>query len=174
MISLPYREFVNTHFKRGLDFPSSFVHAAIGLMGELLELHNANSREHLIEELGGTRFYWVQMGILLEEQGVSSPFSYPLQWEYLSLPSTIESLIDDANFLLDQAKKMWVYNKPPELGKLLVFHRKVGNLLDELSHLINISDHELEQGNMEKLKNSYPEGYTDQAAQVRKDKGGEE
>ena len=174
MLSLTYREFVNSRFKRGPDFPSSFMHAAVGLLGELLELQNANSREHLVEELGDARFYWVQMGVLLEELGAPNPFHYPPRWEYLSLPSNLASLLDDANYLLDQGKKIWVYNKKPEIGSLVVFHSKVGNLLDEFASLINISDHELEVNNMEKLMKRYPQGYTDQAAQARADKGGKE
>lgn len=174
MISLPYRTYVNSHFKRGGTPADSFVHAAVGLLGELIELQHANSREHLIEELGDVRFYWVQMGILLEEAGVVSPFSNPPRSEYLSIPDCLDCLIDDANMLLDQGKKMWVYNKNPDLQLLSTFHQEVGNLLDEFATLIDVTDHTLEVTNMEKLKKRYPQGYTDQAAQARADKGGKE
>jgi hypothetical protein len=76
--------------------------------------------------------------------------------------------------LLDQGKKMWVYNKNPDLQLLSTFHQEVGNLLDEFATLIDVTDHTLEVTNMEKLKKRYPQGYTDQAAQARADKGGKE
>lgn len=76
----------------------------------------------------------------------------------------------EAGEIIDAVKKKWVYNKlldeanlKEELGDILFYIQAMANFLP-------CTIEELMLANMEKLKKRYPEGYTDKAAQERKDK----
>jgi len=100
---------------------------------------------------------------------------------FKTFPSPIETLLHagvgisgEAGEILDALKKTWVYTKPLDVDNL---KEELGDILFYVTALatnIGTTLPELMQGNIEKLRRRYPEGYTDAAAQRRADKiGGE-
>jgi NTP pyrophosphatase (non-canonical NTP hydrolase) len=72
--------------------------------------------------------------------------------------------------ILDAVKKEWVYNKPIDTENL---EEELGDVLFYVQMFCNILETNMEQlirQNMEKLRKRYPDGYSDLAAQERKDK----
>lgn len=171
MTTAVYKHFVVERFKTFPTFPETFLHAAIGLLGELIELKQAHSRENLLEEIGDARFYWVAMETVLQSQGVV--YAPPYGTVSLSLATGLDSTIDAGNALMDQAKKLWAYNRPLSqniLEDLSATHEMVGDALAALITLLGSTEGEVDTLNIVKLQKRYPKGYSDKDAEERKDK----
>ena len=152
------------------------MHAAIGVVGEVLELKNAVDHKNLIEELGDIEFY-VEAGrqalvVLGHTQGPAEvSFDSPLGY-------TILSLEGKASDFLDFAKKGWVYNKEISLRDTSFALECVQLHLMDLYTILGVTRQDVLNTNMEKLigpKGRFREGfYSDKAAQERADKVGQE
>lgn len=79
-------------------------------------------------------------------------------------------LSGEAGEVLDQAKKVWVYNKPLDRENMVEELGDAFYYLTGLMILLGIELKDVIEANMAKLRKRYPEGYSDQAAIERKDK----
>lgn len=168
-----YSEFVNSRFKR-LGSPSGdLIHATIGMMGEYVELAGASTRKNLIEELGDLDFYWTQAQLLFLEKGA--------RWDYSRFgraPQSFEhcliSLRNHCGEMLDLSKKVFIYNKEIPSGRFEFSMIQINFRIEDLCDFLATTRSAVRLTNVDKLKLRYPTGYSDQAAQDRADKKGEE
>ena len=75
----------------------------------------------------------------------------------------------EAGEVLDIVKKSWAFNKEMDMNKI---KHEAGDLLFYLQFFCNLhgmSIDDLAELNMSKLRQRYPVGYTDEAAQLRVD-----
>lgn len=168
MSPIQYREFVNTRFKRLGSPAGDLLHAAIGICGEVQELLAASTRENIVEELGDICFYCAAFELVAVEMGVriiAHP-GFDCSLEHCGI-----SLRNHSGEMLDTCKKFFIYNKPVVFDDSLLFnHRNVMNRVQNYCNILGFDFEAILRTNVEKLKLRYPEGYTDQAAQERKDK----
>lgn len=166
-----YSDFVNAHFKRLDTVPLSILHAAVGISGEVAELDMVLTREDFIEEAGDLWFYLTQAKRLwresaTEDRNGAAKFGMPLTDCFAYLRQT-------AGEFLDLAKKIAVYNRPLDADWLEAADEALWGLessLQTLLHFFGLTVEEIEEANTQKLRKRYPEGYSDQAANERKDK----
>lgn len=177
-----YSEFVHSRFKDGariigdLNFKMTAdqsnaamdrLHAAIGMVGEVLELRDSTGRENTIEELGDFMFYMQAYENTLQEHGKNPTFGS-------HVVASIEQLDIAAHTLLDLAKKEVIYCKAVDMHKvsrivLDIWHLAAAHAL--VNHDIRLVD--VIDANRAKLEKRYPSGYSNAAAQARADKAGE-
>lgn len=171
MSPLDYSDFVDSRFKKLGAIPDDLLHCAVGMMGEWGEAMQAMTRENFLEELGDFDFYLTQMKRILVEAGVrfEEHFSFPMQFD-----QTMIAIRNHTTEILDLAKKGFIYKKeiPPERYRLNVDF--LDHRLSHLCEFMGATRESVRISNVEKLKRRYPEGYSDQAAQARADKGGAE
>lgn len=169
MISaIEYREFVATRFKRQGSLSADLLHAAIGISGEVQELLAANTRENISEELGDILFYCAAFELVALEAGqrIVATLGFDCSLEHAAI-----SFRNHAGEMLDQCKKFHIYNKPVVFSDSLLFnYRNIVNRVQNYCHILGFDFEAIMRSNYEKLKLHYPEGYSDQAAQERKDK----
>jgi hypothetical protein len=161
-----YREFVKARFLRRNEGAEGLMHAAVGVLGEVLEMRDATSWENLIEECGDIEFYLEAAFIVL--RGEADP-----QAEYTPLGPRLDDILTRATLFHDRAKKYWVYSKPidrvEELRRLSCLARALG----EFYAIRGLSTGTVRYANMEKLTKRYPVAYTDELAEARLDKAGD-
>lgn len=164
-----YREFVLSRTKHFPTDGENLLHSAVGLVGEAIELFAANSRDNILEELGDMEFYLAQAKNTFPIFATSYE-----EYENLSLQDTAENchrhFLTLSGEILDYAKKTWVYGKPLELG---IIHEAVHLLdvyLDLYTDLLGTTRPWVRAMNVIKLKQRFPDGYTDAAALARADK----
>lgn len=78
-------------------------------------------------------------------------------------------LSGESGEVLDLIKKVWVYGKPLDRGKLI---EELGDIMfywQAAANLLGLSAHEIKRENMRKLNKRYPQGYSDKAAIERVD-----
>jgi hypothetical protein len=160
---IPYSEFCLSRYK-ALPNGANLIHIAIGIVGEVIELINADSRENTLEELGDLGFY-LEIGNHYFPKHLSPEPGFPN-----SLVVLQQTLLNISGELLDYAKKHFIYGKPLQASIIeeLIF------LLRE-NHIAYIQCEgfrleEVKGANTAKLLARYPEGYSDKDAQVRRDK----
>lgn len=76
----------------------------------------------------------------------------------------------EAGELLDAVKKTWVYNKVLDRANVVEELGDLNFYMQHLQNLLQISDDEIVEANIAKLRKRYAEGYSDKAAQERVDK----
>ncbi len=159
------------------------LHMAVGLAGETGELleHECSGGgvvdSELIEELGDTEFYFEglcqSMHITLNTIRLDQAYSYLSATCGDSQSAAL--CVVAASDMLDLVKKMVIYNKDVDLGVFVNALTKVRVRLDQAYSYYGITQLEALEHNMNKLLKGdnarYKEGkYTDEAAQVRRDK----
>ncbi len=162
-----YPTFVNSRFKRLESLAASLHHASTGICGEVQELLAATTRENLSEELGDLDFYITQFKTLLLETGFRWNYRalYPMSLEHVSI-----SLRNHSGELLDLTKKGWIYNKEIPFDAYVFNLNMLDSAIDIFCGLLGFDRESVRRANVEKLMARYPQGYSDQAAQERKDK----
>lgn len=163
-----HTDMVDALYKRMGSLGGDLMHAAVGLLGEVVELFAATDRANVIEECGDCEFYLTHAWLVLSKNKAALRYSTAARRSRYAdaLP---ELLVCAGNFH-DIAKKMWVYNKEVGAGEIMVSLQYVEE------RLLNFYDHNsldrdlIRLDNMVKLARRYPTGYTDQAAQHRADK----
>lgn len=166
-----YNDFVASRFKWSeAGFRDDFLHCAVGIIGELVEMCQAPDRANFKEEMGDAGFYREALSQVFDKEnlrfGVTGYWRAP-QGQLLS------DLLHHAGSLLDLAKKVWVYNKPLDLDLSHAISLHVGvydQLMEQLREHIGTSAAEIISENISKLLKRYPTGYSDAAAQARADK----
>lgn len=171
----PYDQMVLSLFKEMGSESATLMHAAVGVMGEAVELRMAvilNDRENVIEEAGDAFFYLQK---ILSMYGWNPhTFAVPSATELMTtagFQDPAERLMHEAGTILDLIKKVWVYERPIDQ---VVLCKAVGRFMyhffDTLQGFGIDFDGVLEY-NQIKLAKRYPSGvYTNQDAQARADK----
>jgi NTP pyrophosphatase (non-canonical NTP hydrolase) len=181
----PYGVMVTGLFK-GANFQvcaEPLVHAAMGIIGELMEMASSTDANNFIEECGDTEFYleaFCQAVENLGHKGFREVMSKAIgetidTWDHqLKGHDLIIHCAMPAAELLDLTKKIWVYSQPVEkhvemLGKLMgVIYGRMGIMYAEY----NMDRSKVLHLNQLKLAKRYPEGvYSDGHAAARLDKG---
>jgi len=185
-----YSEMVRRLFKPMGSEAADYLHCAIGITGEGLEVLSAYTgmdsneidRENVLEELGDARFYMERLFQLMHTKfehfanvnDLECEKSYQLEEISEKFASPIDMFLVYAGEIQDQVKKLWVYNKQLDV---ILFYEAVNGLVYGYSALCrehNRSEADVQQANMYKLstgpKARYPLGYSDSAAQARADK----
>jgi hypothetical protein len=169
-----YYDFVKSRVKWLPSLQEDLIHATIGIVGELIELRAANTRENILEELGDIEFYcvhyelaWARFGATLRQDPIM-----PQDLFALNLTWALDECLHTAGNLLDGAKKLWVYNKSPDqlFDAAERLYKSLRSFLFQIHALLAISEGTLRASNEAKLRLRYPVGYTDAAAQARADK----
>jgi hypothetical protein len=160
-----YQDFVRVCWKTPESEAYNLLHIATGFAGEIIELFEASSLDNHLEEIGDANFYLVAGQLYFPIHGpLVAPFPEPI-------PRLREKLISVSGELLDYAKKSFFYGKPVPrfmIGEILEY---ASQLLEHYVELMGFSSDEVIARNITKLKLRYPEGYTDEAARNRADKG---
>mgnify|MGYP000900572893 CR=1 FL=1 len=178
-----YGEFA-VHVDRLFVKPEGLVgktlHAAVGISGEVAELQECLNRwnngegfdyENIKEECGDILFY-AQAFCSLHSVSMSSLIVEDAETDNLHLSLAVA--VACSGKFLDRVKKTWIYSKEFDVQEAVKHLRTV---LYEVVALLRYSGSNVQQAfqeNYDKLKLRYPDGYTDQAAQLRADKAGVE
>ena len=163
-----YSKFVAGLFVKPATPEERLAHAAVGIIGEIVELAQADTRENQLEELGDLKFYIEAAKQQLPEAVYIRGMNFPK-----SLNQSLTKALYAAADFLDLSKKVWIYAAPIEKheGALRQALARVENALERYEELCWFTSTEVELGNREKLIKRYPgAGYTDAAAQARADK----
>ena len=181
----PYGEMVSTLFKHtGLQvLAEPLVHAAIGVLGELLELAQAPDHLNFIEECGDAEFYLeaflqslVNLGdplMVNSEMGTAMANELTVRERTFTGHELVLDCVVPAGDLLDLTKKVWVYNQPIETHTVAMA-KLVGMIHGRLALLYaehNLSREDVLNYNQLKLAKRYPDGvYSNGNAAARLDK----
>lgn len=170
-----YPEFVASRFKnpdataadlaKATPYVAAYSHAAIGLVGELLELAECQTGEHFKEELGDCWFFYTALLNIygLVHEGKSAGCTSVNQARHI--------VVSCANELMDIAKKALIYLKPMPTHELMVAKlQHLGTHLHDYMNLVGHSPASLQESNVAKLTKRYATGYSNAAAQERADK----
>lgn len=184
-VSFP--EMVERLFKKMPGPFDDHMHAAIGISGEVGELHNADSRKNIIEECGDLEFYLQAYLNKLNAQRVAcslnpyqrftSVFDEHSRAKF-NLGIVLASATVIASEILDLTKKSWVYGKGLDEVFINQQLNALAYALDSIYVLIGTNYDEVVNKNQEKLIG--PEGrfkdgfYSDASAINRADKVAEE
>lgn len=162
-----YTTFVQSRVKWLDSFSDDIHHACTGICGEAIEFAYANGKDNEKEEFGDLEFYvrhaWLAVG----------RWSVQFQSEYhpANLPAhPYDALVYVGGDLLDQSKKIWIYNKDPQSLCLYSALLKFEQIMDEVSKNLEYPRTQARKDNQAKLEKRYPAGYSDAAAQARADK----
>lgn len=160
--SIRYDEFVKGLLKP-LPEQLNALHIAVGLAGELGELHEANCDE--VEELGDYEFYLQAALLHYGLTHVETTVTY--------YPSTVDS--DDFVYwtgqLIDCIKREYIYNKPRELDRIIECLKYINLYLIDTYTDMDYSRTGILQANALKLEKRYANlYYSDEAAIARADK----
>lgn len=171
---IPYTDFVRGLFIKPAEPEGKLVHAAVGMVGELVELLDAIDRANQREELGDLMFYLVAGYNTLVDLDPKLANFRVVAAKAMSLADCQTAMLRGCALFLDQAKKAWIYRKPLDPQALVLFAGyayTISDLLDQLITFYGFTRQEVELDNRLKLVKRYAGAqYTDAAAQARADK----
>lgn len=160
-----YPSFVRARFTSRAEGGEGLVHAALGMMGELIEFRNATSRSNQSEELGDLEFYHAAAHQVL---GIV----WQIDWTSTLLVGgynyILESLLHSCEAFQDKAKKVWVYNQDIRVDNFKGPLWEIGFLLQSLYPVVGLLRREVIRTNIDKLTKRYSTG--DAGATERRDK----
>lgn len=187
----PYGEMVHSLFKGGGYHAraEALTHAAIGIIGEVVELGNSTDRDNTIEESGDLEFY-IEAAV---QSLVAMPATVPvLEFDVRKLVAlhvekcieegrqitfqtiVMQDMLTAAADLLDLSKKLWIYGKPLDEDMTVALCMNIGRVLANLrrSYTLNeLTVDAVREANQLKLGIRYPAGvFSEQHAQQRLDK----
>lgn len=183
METMTYSQFVASRFKNpgetlaGLTPRSAaMLHAAVGIVGEVIELFQSDTMKNTLEELGDIVFYCEAMGQLVG-------YKHPEQLDMLDADSAagiatvnkaVAMLLEAAGDMLDTIKKHAIYGKVLDVPRV---HIQLQVVLTQVAVVGEANAYYVDgikRLNVKKLTQRYPAGYTDAAAQARADKHNQE
>lgn len=149
-------------------------HMATGLSGEVAELFEqivvkgAGDEGNILEEAGDILFYieGLDQCMTARCEHNTLPFLVGVQPRI-----ALDFLVCRAGDALDLAKKRAVYNKPIDEEAMLLTLQFVRSYLESAIKPYNITLEQARQHNIDKLTVRYGRTYSNEAAQLRKDKG---
>lgn len=143
------------------------IHAVLGIAGEVGELEELEDDNHLLEEGGDLLFYCrdlrhaLSLGPYVKSEG-------------------LHSLVFYAGMIVDLVKKAVIYGQEFDDERLLSIEMYLDQVETQVELLLNDSGFtrgDALEHNLQKLMKSqtarYRDGYSDEAAAARRDKGGE-
>ena len=171
-------------FKREgyFDPAQPLVHAAMGVLGEVVELAHSTDQENSIEELGDLEFYIEATLQELEILDGGFGSSTRLKFHVYIMDHTSSGIVESteytpylppANEFFDLCKKVWIYRKPISevREKMLSSLALLQCCLLETMDALGTDQEQVRAANQAKLAKRYPGGvYADAAAQARADK----
>lgn len=144
----------------------ALLHPAVGIAGEVAELCHCTDRDNLIEEAGDLFFYIQDMR---DKAGIGEFEAF----------DTVDPIDLWAGRLLDVAKKIAMYGQPLDEEKQVKIRDCVDAIENHIIVMLSEADSSYEEAiahNLAKLKTGpnarYADGYSDEAAAARVDKGG--
>lgn len=165
-----YEFFVESRIKWLASPTEDLLHAAVGLIGEVVELIESTDRENFDEELGDCCFYLQHAWLAFEKSNLM--FKLIRQVPAAEARLRLDALLHHSADFLNLMKKAWVYGKGLDslnIGQVLFSIESVLNdICDAGGDKIAVL-----HKNYCKLLARYPNGYSDAAAQARADKVGE-
>lgn len=108
-----YDNFVRSLFNRSGDNSKDLAHAALGIVTELHELSEYNSRANLIEELGDLTFYGKALAIVLSDAGYQRPSAEAVAERAAGCALDEDVAAATTNTLLDITKRWVGYGRAP-------------------------------------------------------------
>lgn len=169
-----YHDMVVSLFKV-IPGPQDLLHAAVGISGEVAELHAADSVQNIAEECGDIEFYIEAAWQALERTNAKGRI--PRNPRGLHGDSVagyvLTDLVISSGTLLDLSKKAWIYNKPLAEGLVFKYLDAIEAGLDDYYRIHGLNREAVRHNNMAKLALRYGAQYSDAAAQARADKAGE-
>lgn len=160
---------------------AGLMHAAVGVMGEAVELAFATDTENFLEEAGDMEFYIEAMlqQVDLSDEVCATAITIARD-EIVSMEEDaspeihFNAILGLSADLLDIAKKLWVYHKPLDNDLRVKMASTIGMLKGSLLKLYSyeqVGREDVIDFNQEKLAKRYPNGvYSNQHAQARLDK----
>lgn len=172
---LTFEQMVKDLFK--VDLPgkeAAFLHACVGIVGEVGELAFALTYTNLLEECGDIEFYleaaWQQLDPEAQVARRAKAWS-------VENGVVMHCFVSYSSKLLDLAKKSWVYGRDLATVPLVAQLNAVEDVLLGYYELLGTDRQTVRHANMVKLAGKtgrYASGkYSDAAALARADKGGE-
>ena len=157
----------------------TLMHAAVGIVGETIELRAFTDRKNFIEEAGDIEFYLEAQAQAIEYlDGRLPDIAFTLlTFADANADEIFNRIIDCGGAIVDYAKKSWVYRKDVLSEKIFENVTLIRIYLDWLYIHFTTSREEVQYENQVKLIG--PDGrfrdgfYSDLAAQQRADKQGE-
>ena len=157
------------------------LHMAVGICGEVGEKFEAlllKDRVNLREECGDLEFYLEGVAFTMREQFDVPDLHESVIQSYIESIGTQERkdlLVIVSARLLDYIKKMWAYNKEPNVEQIYTNVFALRSLLDNFYAAYEFKRSEMLDGNMHKLLKGdtarYKSGtYSDEQAVARADK----
>lgn len=158
-----FPEMVRLLFKPD-TIPQMYTHAAIGIVGEAIELHFATDLDNVVEELGDVGFY-LQALCMLRGRDLAGFISRerPLGM----------SMLEEAQEILDTIKKYAIYGAPLNESRLDHHLANLAACYFAKLRVFGLTWEFVRDANMRKLEKRYHKGSfsTDQAVR-RADKSG--
>lgn len=180
MAYVPFPNMVGMLFKTAGFEPKAeaFVHAAVGIIGEVIELRQYEGIENLIEEFGDLEFY-LEAYLHQIRTHCSIPEGEPDGIFHLGSKADpnyhFDELISKAETILDHTKKVWVYGAPAAslMTKAYPALLSMRETLLDLYLYYGVTREAVLDANQLKLGKRFPGlVYTNYAAQSRADKQG--
>ncbi len=164
-----YAEFVKSRSKPGNDILQSLasddchkLHMLIGIAGELFELLDAATEAEILEELGDIEFFY---------QGLCNAYNRPrVVLGHVLGDASEDSLMLAFEPILTWVKREIIYQKQQSPESLTTLFTAFDYTLACLEFQRGRTREAVQTANIEKLTRRYPKQYTDEAAQVRRDK----
>lgn len=150
------------------------LHSTIGLMGEVVELLEADEPHKRVEEMGDILFY--HDALLIWQETYSPPLR--LDDRDLRIPSLFDadlayierSLLIHSAALLDLSKKVWAYSQTPRVNDIEIQRQWLLSAFQGYASALRVPMEEILDNNWEKLSKRYPNHkFTTQASIVRAD-----
>lgn len=169
---LYYQDFIISRVKWMPTWQENMLHAAIGMIGEAVELGRAATAENFLEELGDFGFYHEHFWLATQQLSLPPLLIPGSQKLNFTFNEASNFLVDGSGTILDCVKKMWVYQEPFEkrAAAVGVAWWQLSQALDVIAEVMRVSWLDVRLDNVRKLEKRFPTGYSNAAAQARADK----
>jgi NTP pyrophosphatase (non-canonical NTP hydrolase) len=162
----------------------ALVHSALGVADEIFEIaelvaaypsSGTMPKLDLIEELGDLLFYTIDLAHIVGHSPES--FDEAFAQEYAPYPNDAAAFLDLCKagmLVVSYSKKVFAYNDVDKEAKLKDLldpaFRLIVRVLNHYAIFYGLQAGAILAANYDKLKDRYPQGYTDKAAAARADK----
>lgn len=150
------------------------LHAAIGIVGEVVELIEADEPQKRVEEMGDLLFYHDSLVIWqeryspprkLDEESTYIPSLFTADLAYIE-----RTLLIHSTALLDLAKKVWAYGQTPRFEDIEIQRRWLLSAFQGYAYALSTPIEDILENNWQKLSKRYPDHkFTTQASIDRAD-----
>ncbi len=157
------------------DTPENLLmHSAIGIMGETVELLEADEPHKRVEEMGDILFY--HDALLIWQETYSPPLVQPDDMHRIpaifssDLAYLERALLTHSAAILDLAKKNWAYGQAPRYLDIELQRQWYMSTFQGYANALNVEMEEILENNWRKLTKRYPNHqFTTEASIARAD-----